>query len=261
MIIKEYARPENIQEANKLLSVEGSTIIGGGAFMHLGDYEIEQAIDLSKLNLDFIMEDDNYIEIGSMTTLRKLETDSITKKLFDGVLSKASASIMGVQLRNIATIGGTIYSRYGFSDILTVLLALNAQVELYNAGKMNLESYLENKTEKDIVLKVLIKKDVARASFQCLKKVSTDFSALNAAAALVNGHLRISIGARPGRAKLARGAMSFLNIIDSTYTAAEMAGILASEELQFGSDYRASAEYRKELCHVLVKRCVLEVLK
>ncbi len=78
---------------------------------------------------------------------------------------------------------------------------------------------------------------------------------------MVKGKLRICVGSRPSRARLAKGAMSFLNIIDSTNTAAEMAGILASEELQFGSDIRASAEYRKELCHVLVKRCVLEVLK
>jgi CO/xanthine dehydrogenase FAD-binding subunit len=254
-------RPNSMQEANELLSSEGAVIIGGGAFMHLSDIEIEKAIDLKNLNLDYIRVSNEQIEIGAMTTLRELEINSITQKLFSGVISNAAASIMGVQVKNIATIGGSIYGKYGFSDILTVLLALDAKIELYNAGSMNLESFLESKLEKDIITKVIIRREVSKASFQCFKKTSADFSVLNTAAAIVNGKLRICVGARPARARVAKGAMSFINIIDSTNTAAEMAGILAAEELQFGSDIRASAEYRKELCHSLVKRCVLEVLQ
>ena len=261
MKIKEYIRLESLQHVNELLSSGVAAIIGGGAFMHLSDIVIEKAIDLHNLGLDYIKESNDKIEIGAMTTLRELEINSITQENFDGILSKTAASIMGVQIRNVATVGGSIYGKYGFSDILTALLVLNAQVELYNAGLMSLESYLEGNLEKDIILKVIINKAVIKASFTCFKKTSTDFSVLNTAAAMVKGKLRICVGSRPSRARLAKGAMSFLNIIDSTNTAAEMAGILASEELQFGSDIRASAEYRKELCHVLVKRCVLEVLK
>ena len=260
MNIKEYLRPDSLQEANELLSANDAAIIGGGAFMHLSDIEIEKAIDLQNLELHYIEENNEFIEIGAMTTLRELETNSIINKSFNGILSKAAASIMGVQVRNIATIGGSIYGKYGFSDLLTALLALNVQVELYNAGLMSLESYLESSIEKDIILKIRISKAVSKASFASFKKTSADFSVLNAAAAIVKGKLRICVGARPARARLAKGAMSFLNIIDSTNTAAEMAGILASEEIQFGSDIRASAEYRKELCRTLVKRCVLEVL-
>lgn len=259
--IKKYIRPNSMQEANELLSSEGAAIIGGGAFMHLSDVVIEKAIDLKNLGLDYIKISNGQIEIGAMTTLRDLETNSITQKLFDGVISKAAASIMGVQVRNIATVGGSIYGKYGFSDILTVLLALNAQVELYNAGLVDLETYLDSKLEKDIIMKVIISQEVSKASFECFRKTSTDFSVLNTAAAIVKGKLRICVGSRPARARVAKGAMSFINIIDSTNTAAEMAGILAAEELQFGSDIRASAEYRKELCHNLVKRCVLEVLQ
>jgi CO/xanthine dehydrogenase FAD-binding subunit len=259
--IKEFIRPDSLQQANELLSSEGAFIVGGGAFMHLGDIEIKKAIDLHNLGLDYIVDGSEQIEIGAMTSLRELEISSVIKQNFNGILSKAAASIMGVQVRNIATIGGSIYGKYGFSDILTVMLALNAQVELYNAGLMSLENYLDSTLDKDIVLKVVINKSVSKASFECFRKTCTDFSVLNAAAALVKGKLRICVGARPGRAKVAKGAMSFLNIIDSSNTAAEMAGILAAEELQFGSDLRASEEYRKELCHALVKRCVLEVLQ
>lgn len=260
MKIKEFIRPDSLQQANELLSSEGAVIVGGGAFMHLIDMEVNKAIDLQNLGLDYIKGSNEQIEIGAMTTLRELEVNNITKQNFNGILSKASASIMGVQVRNMATVGGSIYGKYGFSDILTAMLTLNAQVELYNAGLMSLESYLESSLNKDIILKVIISKSVSKASFQSFKKTCTDFPVLNAAAAIVKGKLRICVGARPGRAKVAKGAMSFLSIIDSPNTASEMAGILAAEELQFGSDIRASEEYRKELCHTLVKRCVLEVL-
>jgi CO/xanthine dehydrogenase FAD-binding subunit len=259
--IKEFIRPDSLQLANELLSSEGAVIVGGGAFMHLSDIEVKKAIDLQNLGLGYIKESIEQIEIGSMTTLRELEMSSLTKQFFNGILSKAAASIMGVQVRNIATVGGSIYGKYGFSDVLTAMLALNAQVELYNSGLMSLESYLETSLDKDIILKIIISKSVSKASFECFKKTSTDFSVLNAAAAIVKGKLRICVGSRPARARVAKGAMSFLNIIDSTNTAAEMAGILAAEEIQFGSDIRGSEEYRKELCHTLVKRCVLEVLQ
>lgn len=38
--------------------------------------------------------------------------------------------IVGVQFRNLATVGGSLWGRFGFSDVLTLLLALDAQVEL-----------------------------------------------------------------------------------------------------------------------------------
>lgn len=261
MKIKEYIRPADIKEACELLSCEGAAVIAGGAFLNLSEGEISKAIDLSGLGLEYIKETDDGLELGAMTTLRDLETNSITKNLYGGVLADAAASVMGVQLRNIATLGGSIYGKYGFSDLLTVLLALNAKVELYKGGLMSLERYLDSDLDKDILLRVFIGRNVSKAAFANVRKSSTDFSVLNAAAAVVKDQLRIAVGSRPGRARLAKGAMNFLEIIGSLDNTADMAGVLAAEELQFGSDMRASAEYRKELCKVLVKRCVQEVLQ
>lgn len=260
MKIREYLRPTSLSEAYELLSNEVAVVIGGGAFLNLGDRDIDKAIDIGLLGLDFIEEDDSRFSIGAATTLRDIELNPIAKNNFDGVLSKAAASIMGIQLRNVATIGGTVSGKYGFSDMLTTLLALNANIELYKAGIMSLEDFLNSNISKDIVLKVTIDKKVSKATFEGVRKVSTDFSVLNAAAALVDGKLRLCIGARPGRAKLAKGAMEFVNSIDSTEGASGVAAILAAEELTFGTDIRASEEYRKELCKTLVRHCIMEVL-
>jgi len=257
--IKEYVKPVSIEAANELCS-KGAVVLGGGAFLNLGDKAIETAIDLCDLEMDFVVEDEKQVEIGAMATLRDIEKSAILQKNFCGILSKAAASIMGVQVRNIATIGGSVYGKYGFSDLLTVLLALDAEIELFNAGRMNLQSFLDREPEKDILLKIILKKNVSRASFTCMRKTETDFSVLNTAMAIVEGQLRLAVGARPGKARLAKGAMGYFSPADYSTKAAAALALLAAEELHFGSDIRASEEYRKELCKTMVKRCAMEVL-
>ena len=48
-------------------------------------------------------------------------------------VKNAVKDIVGVQFRNMATIGGSIWGRFGFSDVLTVFLAMDSYVELYKA--------------------------------------------------------------------------------------------------------------------------------
>lgn len=259
MKIKEYVKAKSIEEAYELIG-QGAVIIGGGAFLNLGDGDLDMALDISDLGLDYITENEEELEIGAMVTIRAIEANEIAKLCFGGVLSKTAASIMGVQLRNVATLGGSVYGRYGFSDILTTLLALNAEVELYKAGRMTLEEYLDIKLERDIVLKVIIKKNIAKAAFASVRKTATDFSLLNTAAAVADGKLRVCVGARPGRARLLKESVSYLESSGLSQETAARAGELAVEELSFGSDIRASGEYRRELCKALVKRCLMEVL-
>ena len=260
MNIKEYFRPDNIEEAYAMLKNHNGTAIGGGAFLQLAAKEIELAVDLSKLNLDFIEERKGQIEIGAMTTLRKVETSSLLQKSFDGVLNKTVSHIMGVQIRNTATIGGTVYGRYGFSDLITSLLALDAYVELYKGGRMSLEEFLDTKAEKDIVLKIIIKNHERNASYSCLRNTSTDFSILNTSVSKDKGKFRICVGARPFGAKLSYEAMDFINSVEVNEEKAVKAGEIASQSLKFASDIRGSLEYRKELCKILVKRCIMEVV-
>ena len=73
---------------------------------------------------------EHYLEIGSMARLNKLVD---LGKVVPEVLRVCIEGIGGVQLRNIATIGGNICSSPGFStDIPAALIALDAQYELKN---------------------------------------------------------------------------------------------------------------------------------
>lgn len=260
MRINEYLKPGSIGEAYELLkSKPDSVIIGGGAYLRLSERHVETAIDLCNAGLSYVNETEDTIEIGAMTTLREIEKSSILSKYFDGILVKAAENVVGVQLRNVVTIGGGVCGKYGFSHLITALLALDSHVVLYNGGEMTVEEFLNNRHEKDILEKIVIVKNNIRAAFTTLKYTSIDFPILNTAVSKLDGKYKIAVGARPGIAVLAYDAMKFMNENGQAEDSAQMAGKIAGETLSFSSDVKASAQYRIEICPVLVKRAILEV--
>ncbi|MCB2293278.1 FAD binding domain-containing protein [Clostridium algoriphilum] len=263
MIINRYVKPNSVSEAYDLLnSTQNSEVIGGGAYIRLGKKNVDLAIDMCNTGLDFITEKDNTIEIGATTTFRQLEKSEILMNYYDRVIPKTVGDIMGVQMRNIVTVGGTIYGKYGFSDLITTLLALDCEVVTHKRGKIYLEYFLkEKRIDKDIIEKIIIKKDDRIASFQTMKNTSTDFSMINVAVCKKNDKYNIVVGARPAVATLAIKAMEYIESSKGDEYDAAVTGDIASKELIFGTDLRASKEYRKELCSVLVKRAIVEVMK
>ncbi|MCY6354116.1 FAD binding domain-containing protein [Clostridium sp. ZS2-4] len=261
MKIREYLKPTTLEEAYNVLKDKNATVIGGGAYLRLGAKEVDAMLDLSNLGLDLIEDKEDRIEIGAMVTLRQVEQSEVLQKNFSGAVSKAVGAIMGVQTRNIATIGGSVAGRYAFSDVITPLLALDTYVELHNGGKTSLKDFLEIKGKiNDILVKIVIMKDERKSSFQSVRNTSTDFAILNAAASNIGGDFKISVGARPGVAQLAQKAMEFLKSSELNEETAIKAGEIAAEELKFGSNIRGSLEYRTELCKTLVKRAIMEVI-
>jgi CO/xanthine dehydrogenase FAD-binding subunit len=243
-----------------LVSVPGSVVLGGCGYLRLGARSITTAIDLSQLDLDFVRETESTIEIGAMTTLRTLETDPLSSSLANGVLKSGVKNIVGVQLRNCVTIGGTVAGRYPFSDPLTALMALDTQLIFHKLGQISLEEFLAGKDYKDILEKIIIPKDGRVAFFHSIRKAKTDFAVLNVAVAKKADDFRIIVGSRPGRAMNSIAAAEFLtkNGLDRV-TAAE-AGRLAAEELRFGDNPRGSGQYRKAVCPILIQRALAEVI-
>lgn len=260
---RDYVAPETTEEAyNALISKKTARLIGGGCFIRMGDKKIGLAVDLSKAGLDFIEDTGQEIEIGAMTSLREFETSELLKENFGNIIGDSVKHIIGVQLRSIATVGATVFSRYGFSDPITALLALDADIYLHEGGRISLEDYLkEEDRRRDLLEKIIIKKDKQISSFKTLRNSSVDYAILSVAVSKKDGEFKISIGARPRRAALAYKAMEFLKGKGISEENASKAGEIAAEELHFGTNNRGSAQYRKELCKVLVKRALLEVKK
>ncbi len=258
--LMELVQPQTLEEAYQILKKRKTNIvIGGSAFLRMGKKRIGTGIDLSNLDLNYIKEDDEYIEIGAMTTFRDLEVSPILNKYFGSVVSNSVKDIIGVQFRNVVTVGASVFSKYGFSDLIVALLSLDTEVELVGGGRMPLEQFLENDYEKDILSKLYIRKNNANAVYNCMRNSRSDYPILNVSVSKDDNKFKISVGARPQRAKIALKASEFISNNELNEENIIKASEIACEELTFGSNMRASKEYRKAVCKSLVKKALMEV--
>ena len=232
-------------------------VLGGMIWLKMENINVGTAIDLSGLGLDTIEETDEGFSIGAMVTLRQLELHPGLAAYTDGALRESVRHIVGVQLRNLATVGGSIYSRFGFSDVLTMFLALNASVELYKGGVVPLAEYAQRPYDRDILVRLIVKKTPMQIYYQSVRNSQTDIPVLTCAAArMENGDYSIVIGARPLR------AVRFELPAEPALAAEQLAAQFAESvkaQIVTGSNMRGSAEYRRHLAGVLTKRAVLEL--
>ena len=201
-----YVRVGNAAEAYELLQKNrNNKIVGGGIWMRLGSRRVATAIDLSACGLDQIEETETEFRIGAMCTLRQLERHAALNALVNNAFEFAVHDIVGVQLRNTATVGGSIYGRFGFSDVLSAFLALDSYVELTGAGRVPLAEFVDMGYVRDVIEHVVVVKHDYRASYEAVRKAATDFPSLNVTAAWWDGSWHVTVGARPLRATLLQG--------------------------------------------------------
>ncbi|MFO7848478.1 MAG: FAD binding domain-containing protein [Spirochaetia bacterium] len=263
MKIERYVRPKTLEEAYSLVQKERGFPIGGGAWSRMNTRKVELAVDLSLLDLDYIRVTPERTEIGAMATAREVETSLELEKSLGTILRDAVTHIVGVQMRNIVTVGGTVSGKYGFSDLLTALLALNAQVGLYGEGEVPLYEFLQKPSKgPQLIEKISLETGKVKGAFTSMRKTHTDFPVLNASAVWRGGNWRIAVGARPGAAQLSLKAASALGGESTPSSeAAAQAGKEAASELSFGSDIRGSSAYRKQISETLVKRAILKAIE
>lgn len=259
LTIKNYARPQSVQEALDLLQAKKSNVVlGGMLWLKMQRKNVDTAIDLADLGLDAIEHTPEGWRIGAMVTLRRLERHPELNELTGGALADSVRGIVGVQLRNLATIGGSVWSRFGFSDPLTLLLALDARVELAGAGGMSLAQFCESGLRRDILTHIILPDAPVRVAYLSQRNSATDLPVLTCAAVCRGGRWACAVGARPGRAMLFADEDGLLAKGVDEASAAAFADAVARRAC-FGSNSRGSAEYRREVCRALVSRAVRKI--
>lgn len=257
LTIDKYLRATSLDEAYEALQKKNSAVLGGMLWIRLGNRRIGTAIDLSALGLDTVEDTGDSWRIGAYTSLRTIETHAGLNESFGGVIRDSLCAIVGVQFRNLATVGGSVFGRFGFSDVVTTFLALGASVELYHGGVMSLEEFCNMGRVRDILTHVILPKRAVRACYRAQRNSATDFPVLNTCAVLCGETLTVTVGARPLRAVPYRFTVDPSE--DAEAQAERIAAHIAGEAVLV-SNRRASEEYRRHLCRVLVRRAVDEVL-
>ena len=255
--IKEYVKAESLEQAYELNQKRTNRIIGGMLWMRMSNAQVQTAIDLSGLELDTIEENEEEFAIGCMTTLRQLELHEGLEKYSNGAVRACVKDIVGVQFRNLATVGGSIFGRFGFSDVLTCFLAMDTYVELYKGGILPLEEFVKMKRDKDILVRVIVKKTGGRFAYLTHRNTKTDFPVLAVGIGDTVGKLVVTVGARPMEAMRVPVKSEWKTVLDGEIcTAAEIEAIAKemASQVPTESNMRGSAEYRSHLAKVLIKR-------
>ncbi len=123
--------PETVDQAVETLSVPDrrTLIFGGGTlvqpFITLGIDAHDVVIDLDHLALNQVVLENDQVSCGAMVRLAQL-----AQALPQDYIQAAVASIGGPAVRNLATVGGNLFAKPPYGDLATLLLALDAEVEL-----------------------------------------------------------------------------------------------------------------------------------
>ncbi len=255
LTIQKYVRAKSLEEAWELNQQKNNRILGGMLWMRLSSSSVNTAIDLCELHLDTIEENEEAFVIGASVPLRDLEQHEGLQAYTRGAVKEALKGIVGVQFRNTATIGGSLWGRFGFSDVLTVFLALDSCVELYRGGIVPLEEFVKMKQDNDILVRLIVKKTPGRIVYQSMRNQRTDFPVITCCVSRLGPAYRAVVGARPQRAMAVYDANHLLEG-EITPEKAEAFADFVAKQVPTGSNTRAGAAYRSHLIRVLTARAL-----
>ncbi len=225
-------------------------------------------LDLKTIpDLDYIREDrDGGLRIGALASISSVSASPIVKERFP-VLGQAAASIASNQIQNRGTITGNICNAVPSADSAPALLCLDAVLLCASHGgtrEISIHDFFTgpNKTvlrADELVREIRIPGPPAKARGAYIKlspRTRMDLAVVGVAALVSPEGVRIGLGAvapTPLRAKKAEAMLQGASLKDELVAKAAQK---ASEEARPIDDHRASAEYRRMMVDVLVRRAV-----
>ena len=247
---KNYVIAQTLDEAYALNAKKSTVIVAGNMWLLMCGMRRQTALDLSELGLDYIKEDEQGFTIGAMTTLRTMETHAALNAAFGGVFARAFEPIVGTQFRNGATVGGSVFSRFGFSDVSTLLLAMGAKVVTHARGEVPIDEFQKEKWDRDILTAIRIEKGRS-AAIESVRLSKTDIPVLVCAASADEHGVCVVLGSRPARAV----------IVAEDAKPEELDYMRMAADVPMGTNARASEAYRRKVAPVLMERAVQACLK
>lgn len=265
----DYRRAASLDEALTLL-VEGGEdaklLAGGHSLLPLMKLRLAAPsllVDIGRLRgLSFVRDDGDRVVIGALTRHRDVEIDPVVAAHLP-LLSHVAGQVGDPQVRHRGTIGGSIAHGDPASDLPAACLALGAVLTLTGpsgsrrvpAGEF-FQGFLETALRPDEILtEIAIPKATGAGwSFQKFNRRAQDWAIVGVAAVRGDagtGVGLINMGAVPLRAVAVEDALA------QGASAAEAAA-RASEGLEPPEDLNASADYRRHLARVLVRRALEE---
>ena len=261
-MITTYHRPKTLEEALTLLTQPNRIPLGGGTLLSKPTTDPVEVVDLQSLNLASVKKNGNNLEIGAATTLQQL----LDSELCPDALKMALKLEAPLNIRNAATVAGTLVASDGRSTFATCILALDAKLEIKSINPIELvDMETESRSPRQDVVTVgigeflplrfdhlkgkLITSIILPAnlkfSFEYVSRTPSDKPIVCAALAQWNS----------GRARLTLGGYGKTPLLAMDGTEAEGIEAAARNAYHEATDEWASAAYRMDVASTLAKRC------
>lgn len=272
--IAAYHSPLLLAEAVGLLAEEGRTVIAGGTDLLVNPrymVGVREVVDIRKLGLDYIREENGWLYIGAGTTMRTVAGHPKVQALADGTLARSAAVCGSPNIRNMATLAGNVASALPSADTPPSLLALDAQavlVGIQGERVVSLDSFFigpgKSVRQHELIRELripLANFDSLHGGFYKIGRTAEDISIVNAATTL-NIQDGVIIAARlvmgavapiPLRTVQAEKALPGQPPTEETF---QRAAEIVREEVRPISDHRASADYRRRMSGVAAVRAL-----
>ena len=248
-MITEYYRPETLPEALELLKQPDTLPLGGGTLLSTLKSASVKVVDLQNLGLNTLHKKGNNLEIGATVTLQQLlESEHTPEALRTALKLEAPLNI-----RNIATVAGTLVPADGRSTFTTVMLALDAKLTIVNPKSeiVNLGEFLPLRPDNlsgSLIITITIPLNV-KLAFESVARTPADKPIVCAALASWPS----------GRTRLALGGYGKSPLLAMDGTEAEGLEEAAQNAFHEATDEWASAEYRMNVAVTLAKRCLEKI--
>ena len=241
----EYHRPNNLGEALALLGRQRPKTIplGGGTVLSHGLAGPTAVVDLQDLPLNRVSRQGNFLHIGATVTLQKLLEDPEIGSALKDVLHREAT----LNIRNMATIAGTLVTADGRSSLTTALLALDAKLAIMPGEReVTLGDWLPQRASwnpQDLIVEVIVPAQPA-LKFEMVARSPAD-----------QPIVCVAIGEWPsGRTRVALGGTGAAPILAMDGPESNGADAAAENAYSQASDAYASGEYRSQVAKVLTRR-------
>jgi len=284
--LKEYHRPKDLAEAIALLQRKQTRTValGGGTWL-VGEAprDVEAVVDIADLGLNRILAEGNLMRIGAAVTHQQLVESELLHASALRVISQTAHAMSSLNIRNRATIAGAIVTADAASPLVTALLACDAEVVLAGAkdktkqgddpsdfwkvlplaGFLTYRRQILDEGTLITEIRMPLPSPDTRSHYARVARTPRDYPIVCAVAAFamkdgIAGRVRIAVGGvaatpiRLSRLEFGLEKKPLADWLDSELDA-QMALIDPP------SDWLGSAEYRKEMARVLVRRAILAI--
>jgi len=268
--VSRFVRPPDLAAAVAAVRAGAVPVSGGTDVMLHPPAQAVDMVDLTVLALSGIESYRGGVRIGATTTLTAMLADSRVTTMADGVIGTMLLEVGSPLLRNRATIGGHL-ARGRLSDVIPVLLALDATVT-WNDGSAHTQSlagfYREGRHRTPLVITaVTIPQPSPRSgtAFRKFTRTAFELAILNCACRIdlddqdAIRAARVVVGETPAVGASMNDVEVHLAGRTLTPEVIQAAAHMAAAAVPARSDERATAEYRRVLAEVLVRRCLTEI--